>query len=134
MNRFNSCNGSFSILSLIRNVIAASVQDLTYCSHSSQHLAAATAALDHIDKVFATGMTGLTTCAAFRSGVGCDKLAKAGQTAANPPWWNQAPFGLVCAGLPADILDDLTALKSFRNDIASLPVFLLLKAWEDTFT
>jgi hypothetical protein len=45
----NSCNGSFSNLSLISNVIAASVQDLTYGSHSSQHLAAATAALDHIE-------------------------------------------------------------------------------------
>jgi hypothetical protein len=41
---------------------------------------------------------------------------------------------LRCAGLPAHILDGFPALKSFRNDIASLPLFFLSKAWEDTIT
>jgi hypothetical protein len=67
----------------------------------SQHLAADALLLTTLDKVFAIGMTGLATCAAIESSVGCLKLAKAGQKAANlPPWWNQAPSGLVVVQSP----------------------------------
>jgi hypothetical protein len=53
---------------------------------AAQYLAAATAALDqwHIEPGFATGMTGLATCAAVEASAGCLILAKAGQTAATP--------------------------------------------------
>jgi hypothetical protein len=71
----------------------------------SQHLAAAALLLTTSDKVFALGMTGLATCAAIKSSVGCLKTVKAGQKAANlPPWWNQAPFGLVWVLLPHTLL------------------------------
>jgi hypothetical protein len=44
------------------------------------------------------------------------------------------PYALRRAGLPADILDGFPALKSFRNDIASLPAVSAhyAKAQDDT--
>jgi hypothetical protein len=62
-------------------------------SHMSQHLAPAALLLTTWDKVFAIGMTGLATCAAIESSVGCLELVKAGQKAANlPPLVEPSPF------------------------------------------
>jgi hypothetical protein len=46
----------------------------------------------------------------------------------------EVSYAWCCAGLPADILDGFPALKSFRNDIASLPAVSAhyAKAQDDT--
>jgi hypothetical protein len=43
-------------------------------------------------------------------------------------------YAVCCAGLPSDILNGFPALKSFRNDIASLPAVSAhyAKAQDDT--